>query len=229
MVEIVKLNEAISVTSEETAVKSRLISKKHVLAEAPFINTARVYVALSYEYSGAGRRSTDFEPLKPREVRLYDAPEKKLIHWLWYYSETGTQYLNYFASDAPISRVESVCIEALPITGYVPSSARNVSGNSGTIDATRWQAICLFLDITAVSGTTPTLDVALEGLDPQSNSWFTLYAFPQKTAVGKDNRSIGIGFETGKILPPSIRVAWTIGGTTPSFTFSVGMIAEHRR
>jgi len=105
MVEIVKIGESISVTSEATAIKSRLLSKKHVLVETPFTNTAKVYVALSYEYTGAGRRSTDFEPLSAGEIRFYGAPNQKLIHWLRFYSESGTQKVNYFASDGAISRI----------------------------------------------------------------------------------------------------------------------------
>lgn len=88
-----------------------------------------------------------------------------------------------------------------------------------------------FLDVTAASGTSPTLDVTIEGKDPVSSSYFELVAFTQKTATGTGRVVIGLGAvddaNTDNVavvpLPYIIRAKATIGGTTPSFTYSVGV------
>lgn len=75
---------------------------------------------------------------------------------------------------------------------------------------------CLvFLNITAVSGTTPTLDVSVESFDEVGAAYAPIGSFTQKTATGIDTLKL-----TGT-LGRLIRIKWTIGGTTPSFTFSV--------
>lgn len=98
----VALNEEITVTTRETAVKSRFINRQHILIEALFKNTAKLYVALSYEPTGV--RSTGFEPLNAGEYRFYGAPANCKITYLWFYAESGTQKYNYFASDGSIIR-----------------------------------------------------------------------------------------------------------------------------
>lgn len=72
-----------------------------------------------------------------------------------------------------------------------------------------------FLNVTAASGTLPTLAVDVEVKDVVTGEYYLLVSFSQKTAVGKEK--IGLPNCIGN----SIRVKYTIGGTTPSFTFSV--------
>lgn len=71
------------------------------------------------------------------------------------------------------------------------------------------------LNVTDVSGTTPTLDVTVESDD---NSGFTSattrLTFDQQTGVGADWQSAA-----GAITDDWWRVSFTIGGTSPSFTF----------
>lgn len=96
------------------------------------------------------------------------------------------------------------------------SGARTASGNQtlpgehyGTAKTLRAQ-----LDVTAASGTTPTLDVVIEdSLD--GTNWNTIGTFSQKTAVSREVINITIPFAS------RVRVRWTVGGTTPSFTFSL--------
>ena len=72
-----------------------------------------------------------------------------------------------------------------------------------------------YLDITAASGASPTLDIVFKVYDEVSKKWYTLASFTQKTTTGSD-----VGFvEYG--LDSSVAVFYTIGGTDPSFTFSV--------
>ncbi len=84
------------------------------------------------------------------------------------------------------------------------------------------RAMKAFVDVAAVSGTTPTLDLKMQESDDNS-SWSDIAgaAFVQKTAVGQDS----IHFRTIKRY---VRVVATIGGTTPSFTFGVYLMGQKR-
>ena len=96
----------------------------------------------------------------------------------------------------------------------------------GTVTATGNGAVYGFgaqnavfvLDITAASGTTPTITVLVEEYDETSNSYATVDTFPAQTGVARVRRTV-----VGNTTPfgNKLRVSWTVGGTTPSFTFTV--------
>jgi hypothetical protein len=80
-----------------------------------------------------------------------------------------------------------------------------------------------FLDVTAVSGTaTPTLAVFIQGYNPIAEKWHDIITFTPQTAV------------TATVITPvtqdmpyqTYRSRWTVTGTTPSFTFSLGVIVS---
>lgn len=100
------------------------------------------------------------------------------------------------------------------------SAARTASGNTAAVSLagansgvkpTRLRAQ---LDVTAASGTAPTLDVVIEDTLDGTN-WNTVTTFAQKTAAAREVVSVTAQFAD------SVRVRYTVGGTTPSFTFSV--------
>lgn len=79
-----------------------------------------------------------------------------------------------------------------------------------------------FLSVTASSGTTPTLDVKIQGKMPVSGAWVDLHSASFTQATAATSQAITVAGP----LPPEIRAVATIGGTTPSFTFSVeGVLA----
>lgn len=98
----------------------------------------------------------------------------------------------------------------------VSSAARTVSGASAalsglaTADTLRVQ-----LNVSAASGTTPTLDAVIEDTVDDGATWNTIGTFSQKTAVSREVINITNPFTD------QVRVRWTVGGTTPSFTFAV--------
>lgn len=92
--------ENINVTTTPT--KSAYIGKKKIIIEAPRKNTRLIHVALSYDYNGA--TFEDYIPLAPNEAKYFSAPKCKKIHYVKYYSDEGTQYVNYEASDGALSR-----------------------------------------------------------------------------------------------------------------------------
>lgn len=98
------------------------------------------------------------------------------------------------------------------------SAARTATASSGPVAAAGQATVALLLvHCSAASGTTPTLDVALEqSADGSSWSAVTGGAATQLTAAG--NR-----IATGLITANYVRATATIGGTTPSFTFSASI------
>jgi len=105
-----------------------------------------------------------------------------------------------------------------------PSGTRTASGNTGWFYEFRYvEIIAVILDVTAVSGTTPTLDVTIENLDPVSTKTDTCLTFAQKTGVATEWKYAP---DTNKKFGNIIRVKYTIGGTTPSFTFTVTAIVR---
>jgi hypothetical protein len=112
-----------------------------------------------------------------------------------------------------------------------PSLARTVTGNSGVLQNwTLSRGLVLILDITAASGTTPTLDVKVQRLDAVSGKAIDIpgAAFAQKTTTGTDSLVIypGNTVTANRSISDTIgddyQVVWTVAGTTPSFTFSIG-------
>ena len=102
------------------------------------------------------------------------------------------------------------------------SGTRTATGdNSATPSDVKWaKEGMFFLDVTAVSGTDPTLDVTIQTKDDTSGCWFPIATFTQKTAVGRELKSVSAN------LGSIIAVFWKIEGTDPSFMFSVGFILK---
>lgn len=103
-------------------------------------------------------------------------------------------------------------IVSAAITSTATSSAitPGVIGNLGTYSST------FNIVVTAVSGTTPTMDVAIEESPDNGTNWIRVYEFPRITA-------------NGSYVSPKLRATFgtryryvrTIGGTTPSFTMAL--------
>lgn len=99
------------------------------------------------------------------------------------------------------------------------SAARTVTTTSSEITVTGASELLAFLNVSAASGTTPTLNVKFQQKDLLSGEWFDMSSltFTQLTAVGKQAMSAASGLVT------VVRAVATIAGTTPSFTFSLSL------
>ena len=127
------------------------------------------------------------------------------------------------------------------------SAARTVSGNSGAItfaDA-RFDDIIFEVDVSAASGTTPTLDLYIQQTLDGTN-YIDVAHFTQITAALTNRARLvvkrgnvtdaikeGIGDATATagalglaLLTEKGRIKWVVGGTTPSFTFSITSYAD---
>jgi len=111
----------------------------------------------------------------------------------------------------------------------MPHMTRTASETEKTMDVSDLSEIKFFvLYIESIGGTAPTLDVVVENVVevqstedtvyPMKEITDTLATFPQQTATGT---TIKVGYDTGKALGNLIRARATLGGTSPSFKFSV--------
>jgi hypothetical protein len=89
----------------------------------------------------------------------------------------------------------------------------------GTVANIGQYSFSVHIPVTAVSGTNPTMDVAIEESPDNGTTWVRIYEFQRITA-------------TGNYYSPLLRATWgtrlryirTIGGTSPSFTNAVNRL-----
>jgi len=97
----------------------------------------------------------------------------------------------------------------------VASAARTASGNTADIDISHYRNLDILIDVTSVSGTTPTLDIYIEGKFTAVGKYYPIASQTGITATGT------WPLQLRNIPYRYIRVRWVIGGTSPSFTFGV--------
>lgn len=102
----------------------------------------------------------------------------------------------------------------------LPSAARTASVNGDAVEVNDYSKIACYLNVTVVSGTSPTLDVKLQDSSDGVN-WVDIPsgAFTQATATGVKRLVVS---DVGRY----VRAVATIGGTTPSFTFDVKAVGR---
>lgn len=101
----------------------------------------------------------------------------------------------------------------------IASAAITTTTTSSAVSLANVTAASFSVNVTAVSGTTPTLDVAIE-LSWNTTSWVRVYEFERITASGN--------FQTPILLLPGqqVRYVRTVGGTSPSFTMSLTRVVR---
>ncbi len=107
-------------------------------------------------------------------------------------------------------------------------TAASASVNSADQTNQASKGIKVVVDITAITGTSPTLTVTLEGKDLASGAYYTILASAALTAVGVTVLTVFPGatavanVAANDFLPKTWRVQATIGGTTPAVTATIG-------
>jgi hypothetical protein len=100
----------------------------------------------------------------------------------------------------------------------VASAALTTTTTTSAFTPTFGTSHIVSVPVTAVSGTTPTLDISVEESDDAGTNWRTVYQFPRITATGI--------YRSPK-LPLSgnrVRYVQTVAGTTPSFTRAINRL-----
>ena len=127
---------------------------------------------------------------------------------------------------------------------FLSSAARTADGVSdeveGNIDATR---IIVISSVSASSGTTPTLDIYLQTY--VAGEWIDILHLTQQTGNTKETgiwtsktvNTVAAAVQDGALVAGTarhgingskLRIKYKIGGTTPSFTFTVNALVRSR-
>jgi hypothetical protein len=119
------------------------------------------------------------------------------------------------ADSGIIVPVEEQSVYKLP-GSTLYSGTVTASGSSSDIDVSTLRSIRIMAKVTAVSGTTPSLDIYIEGKYEATGDYVPLLSRTGINATGV--------YELGQLdnlVFRYIRVRWVLGGTSPSFTFTV--------
>lgn len=106
-----------------------------------------------------------------------------------------------------------------------PSAAETTTGTSSSFDNGSLIVGALFVDVTAASGTLPTLVVKVQH-SPDGSKWYDVPNLATTSIAGI--ASVSIMLSTLTPLADHVRCAWTIGGVLPSFTFAVDLAVINR-
>ena len=99
------------------------------------------------------------------------------------------------------------------------AAALTATGNSSGLDIkkTAAEGVVVEIDVTAVTGTSPTMDFIVQESNDDS-TYNNLVTFAQITAVGRWQRRV-------QSKKRYLRLGRTAGGTTPSFTVTAGIVS----
>lgn len=106
-------------------------------------------------------------------------------------------------------------------------AAAGAGTNGADQTNTSARGIKLFISITAITGTTPTFTVTLQGKDTISGAYYTILASAALNATGFTVLTVYPGITSSAntaandVLPGTWRVISSIGGTTPAITATV--------
>ena len=112
----------------------------------------------------------------------------------------------------------TAALAAATLISDIPSTTITATATTATFSSTYGSCYEINIPVTAVSGTTPTLDVVVQESDDGGTNWFDVYAFPRITATGM--------YRSPKLLLTGNRVRYvqTVAGTSPSFTRGVNRV-----
>lgn len=102
--------------------------------------------------------------------------------------------------------------------------------SSGSLDGTYFRGALIFVNISAITGTNPTLTVTAKGIDPVSGGTYTILASTALNATGFTVLRIFPGatavnnLAANDTLPPTWRIDTAIGGSSPEVTATISVV-----
>lgn len=111
------------------------------------------------------------------------------------------------------------------LTSLLPTAAVTATGNGAAIDVRQLSGIgAVVLDAAAGTGTTPTCAMVIQDSPDGSTGWAPISgaAFTGLTTAASQQK-IGVNWNACRGW---VRAAYTIGGTTPSYTLSVNAVSR---
>jgi len=127
---------------------------------------------------------------------------------------TGTQPI----SGTVTANVGGATLAIPLLVADVASAAITTTTTTSAITPSAGVSYSLVVPVTAVSGTSPTLDIVAQESDDSGTNWMDIYHFPRITATGVYRSP------TLKLRGNRVRYVQTITGTTPSFTRSINRL-----
>lgn len=102
------------------------------------------------------------------------------------------------------------------------TGTKTATGNTKTapVEVMHFKEGTFFIDCTAKAGTTPTLNVTVLTYDKSGDDWHVIATFTELTDVGKEMKAVAAN------MGDKIAIVYTLGGTTPSFTFTVSAVLK---
>ena len=142
------------------------------------------------------------------------------------------------------SRVPPLLLEQPPL--QQPGNSPGLAANSGAFRLTgatannqsavicnpQHRGLTLFVNISAASGTTPSITFTINAVDPQSVALVPMLSGAAITAVGEQMLQIYPGITVtanqslNAVLPSQFVISWAITGTTPSFSGTVTPVLQ---
>jgi hypothetical protein len=105
------------------------------------------------------------------------------------------------------------------------SADYTTSGVTDPIAVGPLTTLAVDVDVTAASGTSPSLALFIERQGTDGN-WYPIWSPTAVTAAGVVSDSIGPGCSTAAVITSTIRFRWAVTGTTPSFTLSASIVGR---
>ena len=100
------------------------------------------------------------------------------------------------------------------------TSATRSKGESIVFNVQKCDALAVGVNVTAATGTSPTLNVFVEMLGA-TGVWYSVWAPAALTGAASTFTTIGPTAATPSLVMGTMRFRYVVGGTvTPSFTFS---------
>lgn len=118
-------------------------------------------------------------------------------------------------------------LDKLEAINFHATAARTATGSATGVDMQQYDGdVVLILDSAAGTGTSPTLAVTIEHSDSLGSGYTAIAgaAFTSVTTTASQQRLVISKDEARRY----VRATYTLGGTTPSFTFSVNGVAAKK-
>ena len=112
----------------------------------------------------------------------------------------------------------------------IESTTHSGGSDDGTVfyNTGGYPGLTVFIDVTSVSGTGPSITFALKEKDPVSESWAPVGTFSAVTSTqlkgGWFHPAItpSSGAIFSALLTRNLRFSWSVSGTAPAFVFTIG-------
>jgi hypothetical protein len=106
------------------------------------------------------------------------------------------------------------------------SAPQTTSGNSADLAVGQFSELTIDCNITAISGTNPTLQIFLERKGADGVYYPIWQSVTITSAPAQVSTSVGAGMSIAQGFGSIARLRWVIGGTSPSFTVSTSIIGK---